>query len=214
MRKTRSHHVWWFHEHIVRPQLTDCSSIPFGTRHYAWLDIVISVVFGSWSTPVLAQLERNKWQIDLLRIFFTETAQTCPSQLIWTSVMRPSLQIPRRVSSLIWTISLTEGITFMAVRFCLRCKCRNSLRLSRYWFCQDDKNCSSLCWPFFRIEKRRVMLSMGLKSRSSTSSTVLTHNAMELVTAKNELGVKTSVIPPLTYSNGHKLITTWISARI
>ena len=71
---------------------------------------------------------------------------------------------------------------FMAVRLCLRCECRNSLRLSRYSFCEDDQSWSSLCWPFFRIE-RRVMLSMGLRSRSSTSSTVVTNNVLELVTA-------------------------------
>ena len=96
---------------------------------------------------------------------------------------------------------------FMAVRLCLRCECRDSLRLSRYSFCQDDQNWSSLCWPFFRIERRRVMLSMGLKSRSSTSSIVATNNAIELVTAARGLGVGTSVISPLTYSNGNELIT-------
>ena len=52
-----------------------------------------------------------------------------------------------------------------------------------------------------------MMLSMGLKSRSSTSSTVVTDNAVELVTATKELGLRTSVILPLTYSNGHELIT-------
>ena len=87
---------------------------------------------------------------------------------------------------------------FMAVRLCLRCECRDSFRLSRYSFCQDDQNWSSLCWPFFRIERRRVMLSMGLKSRSSTSSTVVTKNAGELGTATKGLGVRTYVISPLT----------------
>ena len=29
------------------------------TRHYAWLDIVISVAHGCWGSPVLAQLERK-----------------------------------------------------------------------------------------------------------------------------------------------------------
>ena len=96
---------------------------------------------------------------------------------------------------------------FIAVRLCLRCECRDSLGLSRYSVCQDDQNWSSLCWPFFRIERRRVMLSMGLKSRSSTSSTVGTNTAVELVTATKGLGVRTSVIWPLTYSNGHELIT-------
>ena len=95
----------------------------------------------------------------------------------------------------------------MAVRLYLRCECGDSLRLSRYSFFQDDQNWSSLCWPFFCIERRRVMLSMGLKSRSSTSSTVVTNNAVELVTATKVLGVGTSVISPLTYSNGHELIT-------
>ena len=51
------------------------------------------------------------------------------------------------------------------------------------------------------------MLSMGVKSRSSTSSTVVTKNAEDLLTATNGLGVKTSVIWLLTYSNGHELIT-------
>ena len=51
------------------------------------------------------------------------------------------------------------------------------------------------------------MLSMGLKSRSSTTSTVGTNNAVELVTGTMGLGVGTSVIWPLTYSNGHELIT-------
>ena len=96
---------------------------------------------------------------------------------------------------------------FMAVRLCLHCECRDSLMLSRYSFCQDDQNWSSLCWPFFRPERRRVMLSMGLKSRSSTSLTVVTNNAVELVTATKGLGVRTFVISPLTYSNGHDLIT-------
>ena len=85
---------------------------------------------------------------------------------------------------------------FMAVRFCLRCECRDSLRLSRYSFCKDDQNWSSLCWPFFHIERRRVMLSMDMKSRSSTSSTVVTNSAAELVTATKGLGVRTSVISP------------------
>ena len=96
---------------------------------------------------------------------------------------------------------------FMAVRLGLRCECRDSLRLSRYSFCQDDQNWSSLCWPFFRIERRRVMLSMGLKSRSSISSTAVTNNAVKLVTVTKGLGVRTSVIWPLMYSNGHALIT-------
>ena len=87
---------------------------------------------------------------------------------------------------------------FMAVRLCLRCECRNSLRLSRYSFCQDGQNWSSLCWPFFCIERRRVMLSMVVKFRSSTSSTL---------TAKKDLEERTSVVLPLTYSNGHELIT-------
>ena len=95
---------------------------------------------------------------------------------------------------------------FMAVRLCLRCECRDSLRLSRYSFCQDDQNCSSPCWPFFHIERRRVMQSVGLKSRSSTSSTDVTNNAVDLVTATKGLGGRTSVISPLTYSNGHELI--------
>ena len=50
------------------------------------------------------------------------------------------------------------------------------------------------------------MPSMGLKSRSSTSLTVVTNNAVELVTATKGLGVRTSVISPLTYSNGRELI--------
>ena len=76
---------------------------------------------------------------------------------------------------------------FMAVRLSLRCECRDSLRLSRYSFCQDDQNWSSFYWPFFRIERRRVMLKMGLKSRSCTSSTDVTNNALELVTATRGL---------------------------
>ena len=112
-----------------------------------------------------------------------------------------------RVSSLIGTISLIEGVMFMAVRLCLRCECRDSLNLCRYPFCQVDQNWSSLYCLFFRIERRRVMLSKGLKSRSSTSSTVGTNNAGELVTGTKRLGVRTSVIWPLTYSNGHELIT-------
>ena len=51
------------------------------------------------------------------------------------------------------------------------------------------------------------MLSMGLKSRSCTSSPDYTNNAVELVTATKGLGVRTSVISPLTYSNGHELMT-------
>ena len=51
------------------------------------------------------------------------------------------------------------------------------------------------------------MLSMGLKSRSGTSSTVVTNNAVELVTATKGVGVRTSVISPLKHSNGHELIT-------
>ena len=94
---------------------------------------------------------------------------------------------------------------FMAVRLCLCGECRNSLRLSRYSFCQDEQNWFSLCSPFFRIE-RRVMLSMCLKSISNTSSTVVTNNAVELVTATKVLGVRTSAILPLTYRNGHELI--------
>ena len=58
------------------------------------------------------------------------------------------------------------------------------------------------------------MLSMGLKSRYSTSLTVVTHNAVELVTATNGLRVRTSVISPLTYSNGHELIAARILASI
>ena len=54
---------------------------------------------------------------------------------------------------------------------------------------------------------QRVMLSMGLKSRSSTSLTVVTNNAVELVTATKGSGVRTSAISPLTYGNGHDLIT-------
>ena len=100
------------------------------------------------------------------------------------------------VSSLIWTILLIDGVMFVAVRLCLRYECRDSLRLSWYSFCQNDQNWSSLFWPFFRIERRRVMLSMGLKSRSSTSSTVVTNNAVELVTATKGLGVRTCVISP------------------
>ena len=96
---------------------------------------------------------------------------------------------------------------FMAVRLCLLCECRDSLGLSRYSFSQDHQNWSSLCCLFFRIERRRVMPSMGLKYRSSTSSAGGTKNAVELVTATKELGVRTSVIWPLTYSNGHELIT-------
>ena len=53
-----------------------------------------------------------------------------------------------------------------------------------------------------------MKLSMGLKSRSSSSSAVGTNNAVELVTATKGLGVRTSVVWPLTYSNGHELITT------
>ena len=52
-----------------------------------------------------------------------------------------------------------------------------------------------------------MMLSMGLKSRSSTSLTVVTKSAVELMAATKGLGVRTSVISPLTYSNGHELIT-------
>ena len=96
-----------------------------------------------------------------------------------------------------------DDVMFMAVSVCLRCEYRGSLGLRRYSFCQDDQNWSSLCWPFFRIERRRVMLSMGVKSRSSTSSTVVTNNAVKLVTATKGFGVRTSVILPLTYSNGH-----------
>ena len=96
---------------------------------------------------------------------------------------------------------------FMAVRLCLLCECRDFLGLIRYSFCQDDQNRSSLCWPFFRIEITRVMLSMGLKSRSSTSSRVVTNNTVELDMAMKELGVTTSVISPLTDGNGHELIT-------
>ena len=51
------------------------------------------------------------------------------------------------------------------------------------------------------------MLSMGLKSRSSTSSTVVTSNGVELVTATKGLEVRTFVILPLTYSHDHELIT-------
>ena len=51
------------------------------------------------------------------------------------------------------------------------------------------------------------MLSKGLKSRSSTSSTVGTNNAGELVTGTKGSGVRKSVIWPLTYNNGHELIT-------
>ena len=51
------------------------------------------------------------------------------------------------------------------------------------------------------------MLSMGLQSSSKTSSTVVTNNVVELVTATKALGVRTSVISPLMYSNGHELIT-------
>ena len=51
------------------------------------------------------------------------------------------------------------------------------------------------------------MPSMGLKSRSNSSSAGGTNNAVELVTVTKELGVKTSVIWPLKYSNGHELIT-------
>ena len=83
---------------------------------------------------------------------------------------------------------------FTAVRLCLRCECKDSLRLSRYSFCQDDQNCPSLCWPLFRIERRRLMLSMGLKSRSSTSLTVVTNNAVELVTETKGLEMRASVI--------------------
>ena len=94
----------------------------------------------------------------------------------------------------------------MAVRLCLLCESKDSLRLSRFSFCKNDQNCSSLCWPFFRIERRRVMLSMGLKSRSSTSSRVVTNNTVELDTAMKGLGVRISVISPLTNSNGHEVI--------
>ena len=52
-----------------------------------------------------------------------------------------------------------------------------------------------------------MMLSMGLKSRSSTSLTVVTNSAVELMAATKGLGVRTSVISHLTYSNGHELIT-------
>ena len=48
----------------------------------------------------------------------------------------------------------------------------------------------------------------------SISSTVVTNNAVELVTATKGLGVRTSVISPLTYSNGDELITTSISVSI
>ena len=82
---------------------------------------------------------------------------------------------------------------FMVVRLCLRCECRDSLRLSVYSFCQDDQNWSSLCWPFFRIERRRVMLSMGLKSRSSTSPLVVTDNAVEI--GDGDEGVGSENIP-------------------
>ena len=58
------------------------------------------------------------------------------------------------------------------------------------------------------------MLSMGLKCRSCTSSTDVTNNAVELVTATKGLGVRTSVISTLTYSNGHELMTANISASI
>ena len=51
------------------------------------------------------------------------------------------------------------------------------------------------------------MLSMGLKCRSCTSSMDVTNNAVELVTATKGLGVRISVISPLTYSNGHELMT-------
>ena len=46
-----------------------------------------------------------------------------------------------------------------------------------------------------------------LKSRSSTTSTVGTNNAVELVTGTMGSGVRICVIWPLTYSNGHELIT-------
>ena len=36
---------------------------------------------------------------------------------------------------------------------------------------------------------------------------VCTNNAVELVTATKGLGVRTSMVSPLTYSNGHELIT-------
>ena len=87
---------------------------------------------------------------------------------------------------------------FMAVRLCLRYECKDSLRLSRYSFCQDNQNWSSLCRAFFRIERRRVMLSMGLKSRSRTSSIVVTNIAVELVTATKWLGVTAELLCPST----------------
>ena len=52
-----------------------------------------------------------------------------------------------------------------------------------------------------------MMLSMGLTSRSSTQSTAVINNAVEFVTATKGLELRTSVISPLTYSNGHELIT-------
>ena len=84
---------------------------------------------------------------------------------------------------------------FMAVGLCLPCECRGFLKLIRYSFCQDDQNWSSLCWPFFRIKRRRVMC---LKSRSRMSSTVVTNNAVELVTATKGLGVTTELFCPST----------------
>ena len=86
----------------------------------------------------------------------------------------------------------------MAVRLSLRCECRDSLRLSRYSFCKDDQNCFSLCWPFFRVDRRRVMLSMTLKSRSSTSWPVVTNTAVELVKATKWLVVTFELFWPST----------------
>ena len=83
---------------------------------------------------------------------------------------------------------------FMAVHLCLRYECKDSLRLSRYSFCQDNQNWSSLCWAFFRIERRRVMLSISLKSRSRTSSIVVTNIVVELVTATKWLGVTAELL--------------------
>ena len=59
-----------------------------------------------------------------------------------------------------------------------------------------------------------MMLSMGLKSRPNMSSRVVTYNTAELDTVTKGLGVKISVISPLTYSNGHELITALISRSI
>ena len=59
-----------------------------------------------------------------------------------------------------------------------------------------------------------MMLSMGLTSGSSTSSTAVINNAVEFVTVTKGLRVRTSVILPLTYSNGHELITACISTSI